>query len=251
MVVGDSFAHGVGVTDIGERFGEQLAMRLSTGSGERWEAINAGQPDTHTLHHIQFLERMLEYRPDLVVLLYVFNDVDYLTPVTPRLGLLRKDGFLELLHPARLLFLNSYLFQGLFLRWRKIALGFGNRAQPPDPYADKALMTRHLDDLQRFVRKGRDAGASLLIVPFDNQVGASALQAARYARFVRDAEEYGLPICGIAGAFAGRDPGELRVNSFDGHPNALANHLAADATLRCLADARHGRAGERRPDELR
>jgi hypothetical protein len=54
LIVGDSHTYAVGIADIADRFGEQLAARLGAESGERWESINAGQPDTHTLQHIAF-----------------------------------------------------------------------------------------------------------------------------------------------------------------------------------------------------
>jgi hypothetical protein len=147
---------------------------------------------------------MIGYSPDLVVLLYSFNDMDYLAPLTPRPGLLRKDRIHERLHPVRVLFLNSYLFQDLYARWRKIALVMADKQPSPDPYANKALIDRHLGDLRNFVRVGRSAGGAVLIVPFENQVHTSAIREARYERFVRETEAYGLPVCGIAGAFANR-----------------------------------------------
>jgi len=83
-VVGDSFAYGWGISEMDHRFGEQLAAQLSKRTGRHWEPINASAPDTHTLHHLNFLERILPYEPDHVVLLYVFNDMDYIYPITPR-----------------------------------------------------------------------------------------------------------------------------------------------------------------------
>jgi hypothetical protein len=234
LVVGDSFTFGVGVAAIADRFGEQLAPRLGAATGERWEAINAGRPDTHTLQHLETLQGMVAYRPELVVLLYVFNDIDYLAQVTPRSGIMGQGGLLQKLHPVRLLFLNSYLFQELYVRWRKVAFGLGANAQPPDPYRDDSLIARHMEDLARFVSVASAAGAGAVVVPFDNQVGAGEQPRSRYDAFVRRAEALGVPVCGIAAAFANRDSAELRVNSLDGHPNELANRLAAEAAVSCL-----------------
>src|SRR6267154_6866997 len=78
FVVGDSFAYGEGIKRTADRFGEQLAGRLAAATGKSWVSMNASRGGTHTLDHIEFLRRMLPYRPRLVVLLYVFNDIDYL-----------------------------------------------------------------------------------------------------------------------------------------------------------------------------
>ena len=75
-------------------------------------------------------------RPDAVVLLYVFNDIDYLRPATPRTGW-------GTLHPAGILFRNSYLFQEIYLRVR--ASGLVGNPRPPDPYFDAAVLARHIE----------------------------------------------------------------------------------------------------------
>lgn len=80
LVVGDSHAFGHGIPQMRDRFSEQLAAYLSRTTGQDWEPINTSRPDTHTLEHIAFLEQGLLLSPDLVVLLYVFNDIEYLAP---------------------------------------------------------------------------------------------------------------------------------------------------------------------------
>ena len=76
--------------------------------------INASRPDTHTLEHIEFLRRMLQFQPEIVVLVYVFNDIDYLHSVTSRGGVAGSNFSL-----MRVLFLTSYLLQELYVRLRK------------------------------------------------------------------------------------------------------------------------------------
>jgi len=57
LVVGDSFAFGSGVKNVDDRFGEQLSKRLASETRVRWEAMNAGLEDTHTLDHIKLGDR--------------------------------------------------------------------------------------------------------------------------------------------------------------------------------------------------
>ena len=235
MIVGDSFTFGVGVNNTEDRFGEQLGARLHAQTKYPWEILNMGRSDTHTLHHIEILSRSIKFHPDIVILLYVFNDIDYLVPVTPRSGPVGENGFFQRINPTRLLYLNSYFFQELYVRWRKILYSASSSS---DPYnVNDAILQTHISDLERFVRMARINSADVWIVPFDNQIGASMSQRMRYQNFVSLLEASNLPICNLADTFDNHDPSDLRVNSLDGHPTALANHLAADAAYRCIVSS--------------
>lgn len=82
LVVGDSLAFGWGLTQTEDHFGEQLARQLNKRTGAEWTSLNASIGDTHTLTHIDFLKAMQEHQPDVTLLLYAFNDIDYLAQVT-------------------------------------------------------------------------------------------------------------------------------------------------------------------------
>ena len=66
--------------------GEKLVEHLKKRTTVQWEVMNASLGDTETLAHIQVLETMQTYHTDVILLLYAFNDIDYLVPVTPREG---------------------------------------------------------------------------------------------------------------------------------------------------------------------
>jgi hypothetical protein len=167
-------------------------------------------------------------------LLYVFNDIDYLAPVTDRSSV--TDHGLAGLSPSRILFLNSYLYQELFTRIRMIRLGLNSESRLQSPYFDDELLQRHMADVRHFVDIARDAGSVVLIVPFDTNVDSDEISAAIYQRFLDAANQSGLPLCSLQGAFAGQSPGDLRVNALDGHPNAVANRLAAERGAACIED---------------
>lgn len=225
VVVGDSVAFGWGIRAIGDRFGEVLAGRLEHEGGGRFEVVTLARADTGTLDHLRFLERAAAWHPDVVLLLYVFNDIDYLRPATPRRGWGR-------LSPVGLLFRNSYLFQEIYLRLR--AAGFLGDSIPPDPYADASVLARHIADVSAWVDQARKTGATVLVVPFDAGVTAEPALVKRYETFYRAADEAGLPLCSLAHAFDGRSFDEVTVNRFDRHPNELAHRLGAEAAARCL-----------------
>jgi hypothetical protein len=232
LVVGDSYAFGWGVEDIEARFGEQLGAQFSAITGDNWEVLNASRGDTHTLQHIEFLEGMLQYQPDVVVLQYVFNDIDYLYPVTPRSVLAGgQSTVLQRLNPLLFLYRNSYAFQEALVRVRLLR----REAAGADPYADEAMLDAHLRDVKRFVEIAQRSGARAVVVPFDIGVVAGTRARERYAHFVRGAAAAGIPLWSLEGAFDGMEYASLYVNKFDRHPNARAYRAAAEYVARQAA----------------
>jgi len=239
LLIGDSFAFGLGIPHTDDRLGEQVVARLDVTSGAPWEVINASHPDRNTLEEIALLDSTIAYRPDLVMLVYVFNDMDYLYPITQRTVLTEAPQTVwQRIHPVRLLFRNSFLFQELYVRLRALRWarrGDGERGGR-DPYADATLVRTHLTDLARFVEIARRGGSTVSIVPFDPTVSGSAAARARYESFVSAGLAAGLPIWRVDSAFDGLALRDLRVNQLDGHPNALANRVVAErVSTRVLA----------------
>jgi lysophospholipase L1-like esterase len=233
LVVGDSFAFGWGVARTQDRLGEQLGARLGAQTGEPWEAINASRADSHTLHHIEFLRRALVYQPDIVVLVYVFNDLQYFLPIPPE----GEASRLEKYYPHWVLFRNSYLFQEVFVRLRLISYHFFGSSLP-DPYVNAVLVERHLQDLKRFVQMAEQAGARVQVVPFRIVVNPPWKRSHR--EFVRRAEAEGIPICSLEETYRGLEMKDLIVGVLDVHPSEKANHMAADTVARCLGPQRKG-----------
>jgi hypothetical protein len=228
LVIGDSFAFGTGIERVEDRLGEQLGAKLAALTGAHWEVINASRGDLNTLDEIGLLQRTLRYRPDLVILVYVFNDIDYLRPVTQRGVVTEPKTVFQRLHPARLLFVNSYLFQELYVRARLLAQGRASRAARGNAYGDSAVLARHLKDLGRFVALARQAGAVVGIVPFDHTVALGGVIRRSHDTFVNRARMVGLPVWPVDVAFGGSEFSALTVNRLDWHPNELADRLAAE-----------------------
>jgi len=242
LVVGDSYAFGVGLDDPSQRFGEHLTRSLEAATGQDWELLNASRGNTHTLDHVEFLRQMLVFDPDLVVLQYVFNDIDYLVPVTPRSALTAgSGGILRRLHPARLGYFNSYLFQEVYVRLRAVAVA--RRLSDPiaEALADSSILSTHLTDLARFVDLAVSHGAVARIVPVDISVVVSPALRRRYETLIDAAVLNEIPVCSIVDAFVGHDFSELTVNAFDVHPNELANRLAAVDAAPCILSALESR----------
>ncbi|HEV8265183.1 MAG TPA: SGNH/GDSL hydrolase family protein [Gemmatimonadales bacterium] len=250
LVVGDSYAFGAGINRVEDRFGDQLGVGLAQATPQRWEVINASHPDLHTLQEIAILDSVLRFHPDVVILLYVFNDIDYLHPVADGRGPVEAPRtVIQRLHPVRILFKNSYLFQEMYIRLRLLLRAARYEADVGktgrDPYADTTLVRGHLADLARFVAKGRDVGAVVGIVPFDHTVVSSSSVRQRHESFVERALAQGLPVWRVDSAFSGLSLSRLVVNRLDAHPNELANRLAAGRVLGRVVDALRQREREK------
>lgn len=232
LVIGDSFGMGWGVEHLEDRFSERLARGLGATTGVEWESITAAETDRDTRQELEMLHGSLHYCPDLVVLLYVFNDIDYLVPVTRRAPLFENATLRARFSPLRIAFLNSYLFQKLYAYASLLPIG-GNRGPSATvtAYRDSAMLARHFDDLHHFVDAASRDGAAVVIVPFEVAGVADSAIASRYDDFARRGIEAGLPVVRIDSAFRGRSLDELTFSAKNRHPNALAHHLAAAATV--------------------
>jgi hypothetical protein len=175
---------------------------------------------------------MQRYQPDVVLLLYAFNDIDYLVPVTPREGPSEHMTSLrERLSPVRFLFTNSFLFQNVYVRLRILAYqasATNDGDASDDPYQNEAVLDRHLQDVSRFVSLASKTSALVAIVPFDITIAASPAHRHRYEHFIHAATSYGLPVWPAGPeVFARHAYPDLIVNKLDSHPNALAHRLLA------------------------
>jgi hypothetical protein len=218
LVVGDSYAYGEGIKRAADRFGEQVTARLVESTGEVWESMNASEPGSHTLDHIELLSRMLPYRPRVVLLLYVFNDIDYLQRVTP-------DWKASRISPVGVLYSNSHLFQQVYLLLKRFV--YGGRADGVTVYENDELVSRHMVDIKRFVTLASDRGAQVFVVPMDVAVASSGGPRSGHKNFVRLAEKSEIPVISALGVFKRIEYHDLIVSWFDHHPNERAHHIAA------------------------
>ncbi len=247
LIVGDSFGAGYGMDNPDDRFGNRLGDLLSRETGSAWEVIHCAKPDTNTLQHLQFLKECLRFDPELVILLYVFNDINYLIPQRSASLASHSDTPLERLQPIRVLFLNSFAFEELYVRARPLAYAREGLPREVNAYRDSSLLSRHLADVGRFVQTARNAGARIGIVPFSILLTVSEPDRERYGLFVAAARRAGLPVWRADSVFSGMSFESLRVAPLDAHPNARANSLLASAVLgRALSTL-----AEPQPDQAR
>jgi hypothetical protein len=228
LMIGDSFAFGWGVKSLDDRMDIRIGKALERGTNERWETMNMAHGETTTLDHIRYLKQALPYKPDIVLLLYAFNDMNYLFPIPPRREFY---GF----GPSAILYRNSYLFQEIFVRLHYMRYRYAPSVNGTfDPYRDDALLNRHFEDLAEFVTLARRGGASVWIIPFDIRLSLGEPFVGRYEQFVSMARSRNLPVLSLEETLRRYPYHRLTVNRLDAHPNAFANRLGAEAIVRQL-----------------
>jgi len=83
VVLGDSFTWGVGL-DVEESLPKVLETELAA-RGARVEVVNAAVPGCNTVQELMLLQTTgLRYQPDLVVVIYNLNDIEYLPELSGR-----------------------------------------------------------------------------------------------------------------------------------------------------------------------
>lgn len=248
VVIGDSFAFGQGVDRPEDRVSDRLEVSLSRSPLGDTEVLNMARCYTHTLQHMDFLERALAYRPDAILLLYVFNDIYYLQSGARPTAVTGASGsLLARLHPARVAFENSYLYQQAYLRFRHLYWRFAPpAAKPEDPYDDPELLGRHLEDLRAFVERAAQDGVPTRIVPF---VPRYALETDRehFRGIVRAMLDAGLPVWPVEDAYGDTPYASLIVNQMDHHPNETSNALLAAAIEPLLVSLLQSEGAARAP----
>jgi hypothetical protein len=236
VLLGDSFAFGVGIKQVENRLGEQLARLLAVRCAGDWELLTFAQQDTHTLQHEQFLREALRFGPTVVVLEYVFNDIEYLRPA-PRRGPQEAVGsVLQRLNPVRLMYYNSLLFQQLYVRYVFASRRTSDaRHELHDRYLDSTLLARHLHDLSTMDAIADSAGTLLVVLPVDVSVAADSNRRARYHQVVDAMVGEGLRVLNTSEVLEGTDYQDLIVNELDHHPNERANAALAGSAVPGLA----------------
>jgi len=228
-LIGDSFTYGMGIKRTDDRVGDRLERLLDARGIGPVEVINLGIPSAHTLNEIGTLEKALLYHPDLVLLLYVFNDMDYLRSAARPTEIAFAPGSpFERLNPLRILFLNSLLYQQIHIRLRHLYWRFASASQLQNSYAMPDLVERHIDDLRRFATRAREGGAAVEIVPFNPGFALSDGQDPQLA-FVQTMLAAGLPVWPVDRIWEGLRFEDLIVNRMDHHPNELANERMAQS----------------------
>ena len=250
LVVGDSVTEGYGVewTDV-------FAPVLQSGLGDRYEVINIAGGGLNTPQEVHLFERVgLKYRPDLVVLNFVLNDVDFYTRfhAAQRAGE-RGESRIALFNvsvpPAVKRFLKSsaliYLVNDRVQTLRETVFGTKGAGDYFDRiWASEANRRKVTDGFSRLaaLRKQGDFQVVVVIWPLITDYRGYRFRWI-HEWVAAEGTKFGLDVIDLLPHFSSSPYRSLQVSAEDTvHPNAAGHRLGAEALLAWLrSPARVGR----------
>jgi lysophospholipase L1-like esterase len=234
VILGDSVVFGWGVAEE-DTFGRQLEDRLRDRLGRPVRTVNTGVCSYNTVQQLHYLRRAgARLQPDIVLLLYVENDVQPMIPVDRSGSMLAVRD-----RPGRFadwLLAHSWTYRVAYHLSRPMLA-----PEPLDPAA--AGYKASLEALAELARESAALGASFAVVVFRmSRRGASD-------RLVSDIETAGLdagfPVADAAPWFAGQDLRRLTNSVTDTHPNAAGHAILAAGAAKFLSQIRQTAPGSR------
>ena len=252
VVLGDSYTLGVGVK-FEDTFSKRLESELNA-STRGYEVINFGVSGYNTVMELAtFREVAAAFQPDLVLVAYVLNDAERAPevgqappeapgPARSPLGLIGA-AHLGLKDKSMLYrYLSPKVGAGLGLIGARYAVG--NTSQIIRSYDDSSVgWVDSRQALLEIVRHARTIKATTLVVVFpmilDFRTYPLTPAHDKITRFCRD---HGIDVLDLLPRLRGEEASELLV-FLDGHPNAKAHGIFADAIVNHLAPGAGARAG--------
>ena len=224
--LGDSFTAGYGVADVGQRFANLIRGEMS----DAWEIHLLAADGMDSGEQIEMVRDAVAagYQLDVLVLVYVLNDIADIVPEWTRTlarvyrGQAREPFFVR----------HSFLVNTLYYRWKTSRIpelasyyGFVRDSYRSQPWVQQQQRLRGLAEFCRA------RGATFLVVtfPFLHALGPEYEFAEVHAALGDFWRGLSVPHLDLLGVYAGQDPGDLVVGRHDAHPNAHAHRMAAGA----------------------
>jgi lysophospholipase L1-like esterase len=161
LVTGDSFTAGWGIDDPADRYTDVLAGLL----GENYAVFNLGIYGTATVEQLENLRAFPVENPDVVVLQYFLNDINY---TMLRMGVLPDP------QPApdwaQESYLLNFLYTRLLARFLDPQFNVDWWQENYDAYDNAELWALHQEELQAYIDYTRALNARLIVVIFPNML---------------------------------------------------------------------------------
>ncbi len=237
VCIGDSFTWGVSVL-FDDAWPQRVERTLSRERGERWEAVNLGEPGLNAVQEASRLDSEgFSYEPDVVIVAWVLNDSEDETAAEARRA---ADWVEERRHPPTVSFLDRSALLSLVrtrvratIENRQRIEGF--RSMYADDYAGWNAARRALKAMGGMCRE-RGVPLVVAIFPlFGNRLDAGYPFADVHARVAQAAAEAGARVVDLLPVYRGLDGALLVVNGADDeHPNEIAHRIAARAIAQAV-----------------
>ncbi len=234
--IGDSFAFGDGVPDVEDRFANRIRAK------HRDIDVHCfAHPGLDTGEHLKMIEHLggkqsdVDFAFDVVVLVYVLNDVDDILPEK-----IEMEGQFESRYRPGFLCSHSFFLNLLYFRCVV--------AQDPDFRDYDHLVVKGYDGYvwwvqQMRLRQMRDTVESLggvfvvVTFPYLHELGADNRFRPAHQRLGEFWSSLGVRHLDLLEEFESHDPEELVVSAYDAHPNEKAHAIAAKAIAPFVVDA--------------
>lgn len=223
MVVGDSFAIGHGIDNIDDSFPQLLEQKLGDGYDVDLVAKSGWDMNDYTpwLNGYPF-------KPDVVVLSYYLNDIDYLMT-----GERSPDAAFDFPEDPTLSWFILNFFTPNFIYYNLMQFTSTARAQTfqmslVDAHLDADLWARQTGEIDKFIQWNRDHATRPIVLLWP-QIRAVETSLPATSRVKDYFEEQGVEVVDMGEFLKDKVPAEMVVNRYDAHPSIAANHLAADA----------------------
>jgi lysophospholipase L1-like esterase len=239
VVLGDSVTEGYGV-DWGEVFAPALQARLGRGH----EVINIAAGGLNTPQEVHLLERVgFQYEPDLVVVNFVLNDVDFYTKFDPAvraadqadsriamLNLTVPPGVKRTLKSSAAIYFLRERFEALHGR---LTGSDGERDYYEQLWASEANRRKVTEGFARLATLQRQGRFEVVVMIWPLLADYRTYRFARIHEWVAgEATRVGFTSIDLLPRFASRPYRDLQVSAEDSvHPNALGHRLGVDAFL--------------------
>lgn len=222
-VLGDSFTVGQGVNNLDDTFPQVLERSLGSGFDVNVIAKSGWDSDIHLVGLQQY-----PYQPNIVVLSYYLNDIDWLledTPFNP------NANFSFPQNPLAAWFVRTF-FAPNYIYYNVLQYTSGGRTQDfatdlVSAHLDETIWAQQaqmLDNIAWWTRE-HEMRLVVLIWPQLAAIDASVPATTRVADFFR---AQGVEVVDLTDKLRQYPTTRLIVNNFDTHPGVLAQQIAAE-----------------------
>ncbi len=225
VVLGDSFSFGFYLPQD-EVFTQLLEQKLQQ-VDPTVEVLNLSVSGYATKDEVAVLKyRGMQWRPEVIILGYVMNDPE-VEPIQQIPAYFRQASWWQYSHVLRL------VAQGV-KRVKMLARGGGNYYRYL--HNDPASWGSVVDGFGQIKTMAAGSDARVIVVLFPDlwHDWDSYPYADIHAQVAALAQADGFTVLDLRDYFSAHPPAELRVSGTDGHPNALAQRLTAQALLDIL-----------------
>ncbi len=224
-IVGDSFAVGHGMNNIDLTFPQLLEQQLGGGWDVNLIAESGWDSDVE-----QYWLDQYPYQPEIVVLSYYLNDIDYLL-TTPENNPDANFTFIE--NPILASFIRDWFFVPNYIYYNLLQFTSGQRNSNfvndlVDAHMDDTIWSQQAAQLESLINYTNTNNQRLIVLVWPNLAGidVSAPAVNRVSEFFT---ERGVQVVNMSEPLRPYTVTETIVNRFDTHPGPLAQQLAADA----------------------